>query len=87
MFVTDYSPANIESIPRAIENLVKSIERTMRRSLPAYIGEASRRFKLDVVEDEEALLGASDDRVREEFRAHLRTTRLLDSKGNIWPSG
>jgi hypothetical protein len=85
VFVTDYSPTNIENIPRAMENLVKAVERSARDSPRVYMDEASRRFKLDVVEDKEALSGASDDRVREEFRAHLRTTRLLDSVGCIWP--
>jgi hypothetical protein len=37
-----------------------------------YADEAYRRLKFDVIEDPEALEGATDDRVRECFRANIR---------------
>ena len=52
------------------------------QSASAYTDEAYRRFKLSVVEDEETLSGASDDRIREEFRAQLRTLQQLNE--NDW---
>ncbi|KAF4153146.1 hypothetical protein CNMCM6936_000976 [Aspergillus lentulus] len=65
-FVTDYSADVLGKIPRAMDHLI----------------EACHRFKLSVVEDDETLSGASDDRVREEFRAQLRTLQQLNE--NDW---
>lgn len=76
--ITDYSPDTLEKIPLAMENLIEVTRRNIRaQSTSAYTEEAFRRLKLDVVEDEEALSGASDDRIREEFRAQLRTLQQL----------
>lgn len=83
-FVTDYSPDALEKIPQAIENLIEVTRRNIRaQSTSAYTDEAFSRLKLDVVEDEEALSGASDDRIREEFRAQLRTLQQLSEDDSI----
>lgn len=63
VFVTAYSSPALERMPQAIENLVKVTERGIGGGPPAYTSEAIRRFKLDVIKDEEALSGASNDRV------------------------
>lgn len=78
VFITEYSPFALENLSRAIKNLVKVTERNLGLSLPAYRSEAARRFKLDVVQDKEALEGASDDRLREEFKSLLRGLNLMD---------
>lgn len=84
VFVTDYSPETLENIPRAMENLVKTVERHLRSNKKVYIDEVVRRFKLDVVQDEQIFSGASDDRIREEFRSQLRTLHSF-SGGFPWP--
>ncbi|ODM19646.1 hypothetical protein SI65_04631 [Aspergillus cristatus] len=77
-FIMDYPPDMLEKIPQAMENLIEVTRRNIRaQSTSAYTEEAFRRFKLGVVEDKEALSGASDDRVRAEFRAQLRTLQQL----------
>ncbi|GAQ03709.1 hypothetical protein ALT_1030 [Aspergillus lentulus] len=82
-FVTQYSADVLEKIPQAMDHLIKVTRRNIRaQSTSAYTDEACQRFKLSVVEDEETLSGASDDRVREEFRAQLRTLQQLNE--NDW---
>ncbi|KAL4926704.1 uncharacterized protein BDV17DRAFT_150008 [Aspergillus undulatus] len=83
-FVTDYDADTLENIPRAMGKLVDLTRRMVGAgTTTAYADEALRRFKIDVVQDEEALSGASDDRVREEFRALLRGLNLLGEDGRI----
>ena len=87
VFVTDYSRDVVEKIPQAVDHLIEVTRRGMRaESTSASSDEAYRRFKLVVVLDEEVLSGASDDRVREEFRAHLRMLGMLqwlDEQGSL----
>ncbi|RJE19947.1 hypothetical protein PHISCL_07711 [Aspergillus sclerotialis] len=84
VFATDYSPDVLEKLPQAMNHLIEATRRNVRQlSTSAYADEAYRRFKLDVVLDEENLSGASDDRVREEFRAQLRTLQMLDEEDYI----
>lgn len=76
VFVTSFTQASVEGLPRALENWVKVQQRQLRSFEPSvYDEELCRRFKLDVisVQDHE---GASDDRIREEFRAFMRGLRL-----------
>lgn len=47
-------------------------------TLPIHLDEAFRRFKFNVIEDSDALDGASVDRVREEFRAQIKSLRLCE---------
>ncbi|KAL4902356.1 hypothetical protein BDW74DRAFT_180861 [Aspergillus multicolor] len=78
-FVVDYDAETLAKIPSALANLVEVTRWRIRASSTAqYTDEALRRFKIDVVQHEEALSCASDDRVREEFRAFLRGLNLLD---------
>jgi hypothetical protein len=72
VFITSYSPAARERLPRALANWAQAQELWLQDSIdqPEYRQEVLKRFKLDIVEDE-SLEGASDDRVREEFRAWM----------------
>ncbi|CEJ54513.1 hypothetical protein PMG11_00822 [Penicillium brasilianum] len=86
VFVTDYSTEVSENIPRAMETLMGVVQRKLRywTCLP-YAEEAFRRFKLDLVEDQVALEGASYDRIRAEFRALIQAkTRDLKSSSEEW---
>ncbi|KAJ4328748.1 hypothetical protein N0V84_000751 [Fusarium piperis] len=57
----------------AAQKLVEIVRRVFAANAhPALAAEACKRFKMDLVQDREALDGASDDRVREEFNAFLR---------------
>jgi hypothetical protein len=82
--LTDYDPATRDSIPRAMENWVKVIQRDLRPRYPGdskvHSDEAFRRLRLDLIEDEEALNHASVDRVRECFRALVRSFELTDDE-------
>lgn len=89
VFLTDYIPATKESVDRAMQNLL----RIHRRSLGAgaelpdvYADEAYLRLKLELVEDREALEGASYDRVRECFRALARGLNLCDNEDDYPPA-
>ncbi|KAL4916355.1 hypothetical protein BDW62DRAFT_202859 [Aspergillus aurantiobrunneus] len=83
-FVVDYDADTLGKIPDAIQTLITVTRRNIRTgSTSAYADEALRRFKIDVVQDEQALAGASDDRGREEFRAQLRGLRQLGEDGVI----
>ncbi|KAF5718305.1 hypothetical protein FGLOB1_1679 [Fusarium globosum] len=79
VFVTSYSSLARKNINQAMENLVQATLRSLRLMSPSlYSEEATKRFKLEVIEDKEALENASEDRVREEFRAHLRSPGVLE---------
>lgn len=72
VFVTSHSPAAREKLPQALANWTQAQELWLQHLIgqPEYRQEVLKRFKLDIVEDE-SLEGASDDRVREEFRAWM----------------
>ncbi|PKY09341.1 hypothetical protein P168DRAFT_34932 [Aspergillus campestris IBT 28561] len=77
VFVTTYSDSAREKLPQALANWVKVAQKCLSiGTLPIYSDEAFRRFKFNVVEDRDALDGASVDRVREEFRAQIRGLHL-----------
>jgi hypothetical protein len=73
VFVTSFSPAVREKLPRALANWVRAqeMEVEIQDIAQPYKDEVIKRFKLDIVEDE-SLENASDDRIREEFRAWMR---------------
>lgn len=50
-----------------------------------FANESYRRLRFDVIMDQEALNGASDDRVREFFRAHVRGVELWDDPNEFMP--
>lgn len=87
VFVTAYSDSASEQLSQAIENWVKVVQRDLEYSatVPVYANEAFRRFKLDVIADKDKLDDASDDRIREEFRAQIRDLRLSDDEDQIVP--
>ena len=77
VFVTVYSGNAREKLPQALANWVKIVQKCLSiGTLPVYSDEAFRRFGFKVVEDGDALDGASVDRVREEFRAQIRGLHL-----------
>ncbi|SPJ91957.1 uncharacterized protein FTOL_13611 [Fusarium torulosum] len=79
IFVTAYSDEARQQLGPAVDALVRLTIRSLRStSISAYCEEAIKRFKLDVVEDKEALENASEDRVREEFCAQLRGLGMLE---------
>ncbi|RGP68271.1 hypothetical protein FSPOR_5422 [Fusarium sporotrichioides] len=79
IFVTSYTDAARQKLDAAVEALVQLTLRSLRRMSPSlYSEEASKRFKLDVIQNKEALENASEDRVREEFRAQLRGSGMLE---------
>ncbi|KAF4334731.1 hypothetical protein FBEOM_11443 [Fusarium beomiforme] len=79
VFVTSYSNLVRQKLNQALENLVQATLRSLRLMSPSlYSEEATKRFKLEVIEDKKALENASEDRVREEFRAHLRNLGMLE---------
>ncbi|KAI7296969.1 hypothetical protein KC352_g51 [Hortaea werneckii] len=88
LMVTDYS----QNAKDRLDGAVKSLLHVQHRKLGAdadppdvYADELYRRLKFDVVEDKEALEGASDDRVRECFRAHVRGLELSDEDDDYPP--
>ncbi|KAF4487955.1 hypothetical protein FAGAP_11187 [Fusarium agapanthi] len=64
VFVTSYSYLACQKLNQALENLVQANQKL--------------KANLEVIEDKEALENASEDRVREEFRAHLRSLGVLE---------
>ncbi|KAM0245463.1 hypothetical protein ACHAP5_005419 [Fusarium lateritium] len=79
IFVTAYSGKARQQLAPAVDALVRLTIRSLRSiSISAYCEEAIKRFKLDVIEDKEALENASEDRVREEFCAQLRGLGMLE---------
>ncbi|KAF4460477.1 hypothetical protein FALBO_12740 [Fusarium albosuccineum] len=81
VFVTAYSETAQSKLEAAVEALVLIMLRSLRSETAApYADEASKRLKLDVILDKEALENASEDRVREEFRAQLRGLGLSDDE-------
>ncbi|KAM0231007.1 hypothetical protein ACHAPO_008836 [Fusarium lateritium] len=78
IFVTSYTDTARQKLEAAVEALVQLTLRSLKRMSPLlYSEEASKRFKLDVIQNREALENASEDRVREEFRAQLRGLGML----------
>jgi hypothetical protein len=87
LFFTDYTEAVKEKLPGAIEMLISVQQRKLRADsviVDPYVEELCRRLRFDVVEDQEALEGASIDRVRECFRVLVRSFELSDDE-NIYP--
>jgi hypothetical protein len=87
-FLTDYTQAVKDKVPRAIENLVRVQRRKLRADTAAanpYATELYRRLRFNVVEDQEALEGASVDHVRECFRALVRSFELIDDEDEYPP--
>ncbi|KAG9759587.1 hypothetical protein KCU73_g3314, partial [Aureobasidium melanogenum] len=64
VFVTAYDDRSRAQLSQAMQNWIRVQERKLENgyTLPAFAAEAWKRFKLDVIEEQEALDGASDDR-------------------------
>ncbi|KAJ3471270.1 hypothetical protein MRS44_001369 [Fusarium solani] len=82
IFVTSYSKEAQKSLDSAVSMMVKVVDRYFRENtspeFAAFGQEAFKRFKLDLFENKELLEDASDDRVREEFNAYVRSLHLWD---------
>ena len=88
VFLTDYDQITKDSLPRAMENLVEVTRRSQGADATPpnlYADEVFRRFRLDLVEDQDALESASFDRVRACFRAHVRSLELTDDDDEHHP--
>ncbi|KAG9649736.1 hypothetical protein KCU95_g1119, partial [Aureobasidium melanogenum] len=87
VFVTAYDDSSRGQLHQAVQNWLRVQDRELKNgyTLVAYTAEAWKRFKLDIIEDQEALDGASDDRVRAEFRALVRSKELSDDEEQFVP--
>jgi len=82
VFLTHYDAVTRDSVPRAMEKWVKLLGwRQGANANPPdlYADEAFRRFKLDLVDEQDTLAEASIDRVRECFRALVRSLEITDN--------
>ncbi|KAH0371537.1 hypothetical protein KCU65_g1767, partial [Aureobasidium melanogenum] len=87
VFVTAYDHESREQLNQALHNWLRVQERELESgwTLPVFAAEAWKRFKLDIIEDQEALDGASDDRIRADFRALVRNKELSDDEDQFLP--
>jgi len=79
IIVTAYSKTAKKDLDKAVTNSVEAIHRYFlrcRRTAP-FSKESFKRLRLDVIESQEILKDASDDRVREEFNSHVRGLGLF----------
>lgn len=77
--VTAYSETAKKNLDKAVASLVEAIHRYFlrcRKTAP-FSKEAFKRLRLDVIENQELLRNACDDRVREEFNSHVRALGLF----------
>jgi hypothetical protein len=88
VFLTSYDAATREKLELAMTNWVRIVQRHIASDssdAPDDKKEELRvRFKFELVEDEEELSDASDDRVRENFRALMRNLDLRPDEDR-WP--
>nr|OQO31210.1 hypothetical protein B0A51_02050 [Rachicladosporium sp. CCFEE 5018] len=87
VFLTSYTPATRAKLTRALEKLcdVQAYTISIEYTLPVFADEAIRRFQLDLIDDQNTLEDASDDRIRAVFRAIIRGLDLTDDETVIPP--
>lgn len=95
VFLTDYSVEGSKNISQAMEILMGVVQRELHSSTyPPYADEAFRRFRLDLIEDQAALEGATYDRIRAEFEALIQlklrdlkssAEAFLEDDFDLWP--
>jgi hypothetical protein len=91
VFLTDYDQATKDSAPLAMENWVRLIQQMQgadnASSPDPYANELFRRLRMDLVDiEQEVSASASVDRVRECFRAQIRSLDITDEEEeDIWP--
>ncbi|KAI6887344.1 hypothetical protein KC360_g1449 [Hortaea werneckii] len=90
--VTNYSQEARGKLDSAMERLLHVLHQVLGAGADppdVYADELYRRLKFDVIEDRETLENASNDRVRECFRAHIRGLELWgeeeEGAENDWP--
>ncbi|KAJ4246014.1 hypothetical protein NW762_013758 [Fusarium torreyae] len=81
IFITTYSEKAQINLDQAVSNLTETVRRYFLRftgsQYEPYARETFSRLRFDVIENRELLENASNDRVREEFNAHVRSLRLF----------
>lgn len=88
VFLTTCDQTSRDSLPCAMDNWVKAIWRqhSGRADPPSVLAaEALRRFKLDLVDEQDTLESASIDRVRACFRTLVRSRELSDREDDWVP--
>jgi hypothetical protein len=83
-----YSQAARDNVERSMDNLPRLQEQVLGASADSpdvYADEIYRRMRFDLLEDRDALEGASFDRVRQRYFAHLRELGLWDDTGRYYP--
>jgi hypothetical protein len=88
VMLVDYSPAARENVERAMDNLLRLQEQVLGANAnppDVYADEIYRRMRFDLLEDRDALEGASFDRVRQCYLAYLRELDLWDDTGRYRP--
>ncbi|KAI7240598.1 hypothetical protein KC330_g1183 [Hortaea werneckii] len=90
--VTDYSQEARDKLDSAMQRLLRVLHQVLGAGAyppDVYADELYRHLKSDVIEDQETLEDASNDRVRECFRAHIRSLELWgeeeEGAENDWP--
>ncbi|KAK7409075.1 hypothetical protein QQX98_008736 [Neonectria punicea] len=90
--VTAYSKKAQDNLHMAVLKVVETIRRSFLQNITPeykrYDDEAFKRLRLDVIQDKDLLEDASDDRVREEFNAFVRSQHLWDEEDELedgWP--
>jgi hypothetical protein len=89
VFLTSYDAATKEKLEQAMKNWVKVIEHFItsetRHAPDEWREELRVRFKLELVEVEQELARASDNRVRENFRSMMRNMDLQPDEDRWLP--
>ncbi|KAJ4122957.1 hypothetical protein NW768_009948 [Fusarium equiseti] len=86
IMITAYSEKARRNLDQALSNLVEACRRFLFKDprFKPWAQETFNRLKFEVIEDKDSLENASDDRIREEFNAHVRSLRLFgDLKDEI----
>jgi hypothetical protein len=86
--LVDYSQAARDNVDQAMDNLLRLQEQILGANADppdVYADKIYRRMRFDLLEDQEALEGASFDRVRQCYFAHLRELGLWDDTGRFYP--
>lgn len=88
VMLVDYSPAARDNVERAMDNLLRLQEKVLGANTyppDVYADEIYRRLRFDLLEDRDALEGASLDRVCQCYLAYLRDLGLWDDTGRYRP--
>jgi hypothetical protein len=88
LMLVDYSQAARDNVERAMDNLLRLQEQVLGANADppdVYADEIYRRMRFDLLEDRDALQGATFVRVRQCYLAYLRELDLWDDTGRYRP--